>query len=150
MKAALITSLFLMTSSASAAPAVLSKNFDVCATPIHGARYQMSEGFDAASGTAKQGAATVNIMIGRHPELSPGIKSPFGKMLAPGIAFQGQAAKADGTGKVSLYAYGVGMVNMGPKPFQDQILITIEADNNAPNLALLDKVGHALLRCRPN
>ncbi|WP_333676653.1 hypothetical protein [Dyella sp.] len=129
---------------------MLSKTFDVCATPVHGVRYQMTEGLDAASGTAKQGAATVSILIGRHPELPPGIKNPFGTTLAPAIALQGQAPKADGTGKVSLYAYGVGIVNIGTKPFQDQILITMEANNGVANLALLDKVGHALLRCRPN
>ena len=149
MKTALATALFFMTSAAAAAPApvVLSKTFDVCATPVHGVRYQMTEGLDAAAGTAKQGSATVNILIGRHPELPSGIKNPFGTTLASAIALQGQAPKADGTGKVSLYAYGVGMVNMGPKPFQDQILITIQADNGAANVALLDKVGHALVRC---
>lgn len=147
MKATLIASLFFMTSAASAAPVVLSKTFDVCATPVHGVRYQMTEGLDAASGMAKQGAATVSISIGRHPQLPSGIKNPFGTTLASAIALQGQAPKADGTGKVSLYAYGVGMVNLGPKPLQDQILITMEADNGAADVALLDKVGHALLRC---
>jgi hypothetical protein len=147
MKVALITSLFFMTSVASAAPVVLNKTFDVCAKPVHGVHYQMTEGLDAASGTAKQDTATVSILIGRHPELPPGIKNPFGTTLAPSITLQGQAPKKDGTGQVSLYAYGVGMVNMGPKPFQDQILITIQADNGAANLVLLDKVGHALMRC---
>ena len=147
MKAALIASLLFTTSAASAAPVVLSKTFDVCTTPVRGVRYQMTEGLDAASGTAKQGADTVNILIGRHPELPSGIKKPFGTTLASAIAYRGQTAHADGAGKVSLYAYGVGMVSMGPKPFQDQVLITIQADSGAANLALLDQVGRALVRC---
>ncbi|QAU23110.1 hypothetical protein EO087_03165 [Dyella sp. M7H15-1] len=150
MKAALITSLFLTTSAASAAPVVFSKIFDVCATPVHGVHYHITDGLDAASGTAKQGAATVSILIGRHPELPPGIKNPFGTTLPTAIVLQGQAPKADGTGNVRLYAYGVGTVSMGPKPFQDQILITVQADSGAINLALLDKVGHALVRCGLN
>ena len=144
---AAFASLFLLAGTASAGPVVLSKTFDVCATPIQGVRYQMTEGLDAASGTAKQGAATVSVMIGRHPELPPGIKNPFGTTLVSAITLQGQAPKADGTGKVSLYAYGVGMVNIGPHPFQDQMLITLQADSGAGNAALLDKVGHALVRC---
>lgn len=147
MKVALAASLFFITSAASAGPTVLSKTFDVCTAPTRGIRYQMKEGLDAASGTAKQGAATVQILIGRHPDLPAGIKNPFGTTLTPVITAQGQAPKADGTGKVSLYAYGVGMVNVGPHTFQDQILITIQGDNGAPDLALVDAVGHALVRC---
>lgn len=150
MKAALIAFLFFVAGTVSAGPVVLSKTFDVCVAPIHGVRYQVSEGLDAASGTAKQGAATVEVMIGRHPNLPPGIKNPFGTTIAPAIALQGQAPKADGTGKVALYAYGVGMVNIGPHAFQDQMLITLQADSGAGNAALLDKVGHALMRCRSN
>lgn len=147
MKTALIASLFLLAGTASAGPAVLSKTFDVCAAPVQGIRYHMQEGLDAASGTANQGKAQVQILIGRHPDLPPGIKNPFGATLAPKIASQGQAPKSDGTGKVALYAYGVGMINMGSKPFQDQILITIQADKGQANLVLLDKVGRALVRC---
>lgn len=147
MNVSIIAALFLTTSAAPAEPVVLSKTFDVCAIPGRGVSYQIEEGLDAASGIAKQGGAIVQIMIGRHPDLPPGIKNPFGAALLPLIALQGHVPEAGGRGMVSLYAYGVKTINMGHHTFQDQVLIMIRADKDPAALTLLNTVGSALVRC---